>query len=89
MDWATVKVIIGRLNTIIVFFFFRQWNYREHAWYYHDLPSTTTQGYTGSVVVAVLIILLWLYSVYKLWLVWINKLNFDGVSYTFKHSTYS
>ena len=37
------------------------------------------QGNTGTVVAAMLIIMLWLYSVFKLWLVWINKLNFDGV----------
>ena len=60
-------------------FYLRHWNYREHAWYYHDLPTNSTYGYTGSGVVAMLIIMLWFYSCHKLWLVWINKLNFDGV----------
>ena len=51
------------------------------CWYHHGYdPPVSSEGSTGSVVVALLIILLWLYSVYRLWLVWVNKLNFDGVT---------
>ena len=62
-------------------YFFREWNHREQQWYYHDLPNTNIvhNGYTGSSIVVLLIILLWLYSLYRLWIVCVNTLNFDGV----------
>ena len=58
-------------------FILRSWDNHNHSCY--D-PPVSSEGSTGSVVVALLIILLWFYSVYRLWLVWVNKLNFDGVT---------
>ena len=37
------------------------------------------EGHTGSAVVFVLVILLWLYASYRLWVVWEYKLNFEQV----------
>ena len=38
-----------------------------------------SEGDTGSVVVYILILILWLFAAYRFWLVWAYKLNFDEV----------
>merc|ERR1712126_469322 len=35
-------------------------------------------GFTGTVTVLSLVVLLWSYSMYRMWLVWVTTLNFDG-----------
>ena len=52
-------------------------------WYYHTAPEmeyTIHTGYTGGIIVGLMVVLLWLYSFYRLWMVWAYTLNFDGVS---------
>ena len=67
---------------MLLHIFFRHWNHRERQWYYHDLPQTNIvhNGYTGGSIIVILIVLLWLYSLHRLWVVWVNTLNFDGVT---------
>ena len=58
----------------------RYWNHRKKAWYFHTPTNFTTaqEGYTGSSIVVILILLLWIFSLYRLWVVWVETLNFDG-----------
>ena len=61
----------------------RQWDHKTKKWYYHTAPEVEYSihtGYTGGIIVGLLVVLLWLYSFYRLWMVWAYTLNFDGVS---------
>ena len=59
----------------------RSWDARRNKWYYHTIPGMEEEmeGHTGSAVVFVLVVLLWLYASYRLWVVWEYKLNFEQV----------
>ena len=64
---------------------YRYWDHKDKRWYYHsskDPVSTEETGSTGGLVVVVLIILLTLYSLRRLWVVWAEILNFDGVGWS-------
>ena len=37
------------------------------------------EGDTGSAIVYILILILWLFAAYRFWLVWAYKLNYDEV----------
>ena len=58
---------------------------QNKRWYYHALGVDNVAGhnvhtgYTGGLVVVTLIILLTIYSLRRLWVVWAEILNFDGV----------
>jgi len=59
----------------------RQWDHKNRRWYYHtasDADHSTHSSYTGGIIVGFLVFLLWLYSFYRLWMVWAYTLNFDG-----------
>eukprot|EP00090_Calanus_glacialis_P023040 TRINITY_DN35459_c0_g1_i1.p1 TRINITY_DN35459_c0_g1~~TRINITY_DN35459_c0_g1_i1.p1 ORF type:complete len:353 (-),score=60.72 TRINITY_DN35459_c0_g1_i1:56-1114(-) len=59
----------------------REWDHKTKRWYYHTAPkveSSVETGYTGGIIVGFLVVLLWLYSFYRLWMVWAYTLNFDG-----------
>ena len=73
----------------------RVWNDRHNKWFYYDRPGnhlgminihseeanevTNSEGNTGSAIVYILILILWLFAAYRFWLVWAYKLNYDEV----------
>ena len=52
--------------------------------YYHedakDVSTSKMKDGPGTVVVTILVLILWLFSIYRLYRVWAVKLNFSGVS---------
>merc|ERR1712083_887068 len=58
----------------------RTWDHKSKRWYYHTAKGETTDDVTGTVGVGVLIVLLWMYSMYRMWVVWAYTLNFDQAS---------
>ena len=72
-----------KTQSLSLFLFARSWDHKDKRWYYHsseDGVTTEDTGYTGGLVVVFLIILLTLYSLRRLWVVWAEILNFDGLS---------
>ena len=69
-------------HQICIMYVLRRWDHKTRKWYYHSSPQSSTvhNGYTGGLLVGLMVILLWLYSFYRLWMVWAYTLNFDGVS---------
>ena len=68
-------------HQICIMYVLRRWDHKTRKWYYHSSPQSSTvhNGYTGGLLVGLMVILLWLYSFYRLWMVWAYTLNFDGV----------
>ena len=46
---------------------------------FQQIKMSNLEGDTGSAIVYILILILWLFAAYRFWLVWAYKLNYDEV----------